>query len=146
MISRRASRLLVLDEARRILLFHYRDDRGAWWATPGGGLEGSESFEDAAIRESGEELGLSDVSLAYQWERTSEFESRGQSIRQVERYFLVRGVGEAGASDAGVREAHALEGILATRWWSRIELRETAERVFPEDLADRLDAMIAAEG
>lgn len=145
MISRRASRLLVLDEARRILLFHYRDDKGAWWATPGGGLEGTESFEEAAIRESEEELGLSNVSLDYQWERTSEFQSRGQSIRQVERYFLVRGVSGAIAIDASVREAHALEGILATRWWSRIELRATGERVFPEDLADRMDTMLGAE-
>jgi hypothetical protein len=47
MLIRRASRLLLVDGARRVLLFKYEDDRGTWWATPGGGLEKAESFEEA---------------------------------------------------------------------------------------------------
>jgi len=39
----------------------------------------------------------------------------------------------------GLEEAHAVEGILAVRWWSLDELRTTKERVFPEDLVRRVE-------
>lgn len=142
---RRASRLLILDETGRILLFRYEDERGTWWATPGGGLDANESFEDAAAREAREELGATHVSLEYQWERTSEFESRGRLIRQTERYFLARTPITAVAMDNDVSDAHAMEGILATRWWSPEEIRTSAERVFPEDLGERLEQLLAPE-
>lgn len=52
-MSRSAARLVVADRDRRILLLQYQDEHGPWWATPGGGLEAGESFEDAARREAG---------------------------------------------------------------------------------------------
>ena len=57
---RETARLLVVDERRRLLLFHIHDtepvhearpEMFTYWLTPGGGVEPGESFEDAARRE-----------------------------------------------------------------------------------------------
>jgi len=56
---RLAGRAVVLGPSGRILLLHHRGPHRPFWATPGGGLEPGESFEDAARRELREETGLS---------------------------------------------------------------------------------------
>ena len=62
--DRKAARLLVLDGRGRILLFRHSDPNGnAFWATPGGGVEPGETFEQAARRESVEELGTAPAAL-----------------------------------------------------------------------------------
>ena len=54
---RRAARLLVIDpHSGAVLLCQYEDGGRSWWATPGGALDGDETFEEAAIREAAEEL------------------------------------------------------------------------------------------
>lgn len=141
MLIRSAARLLVLDDEGRVLLFQYSDQQGSWWATPGGALEGSETFEEAAAREAKEELGLTQVTFDPLWDRTTEFEARGILIRQTERYFLVDRKDRDIALGKAVLDARAAEGILAQRWWLPNEIRVTRERVFPEDLVDRLHAI-----
>ena len=87
---RRAARLLVIDpQSGAVLLFQYEDGGRRWWATPGGGLDGDETFEEAAIREAVEELAISCRSLLPLWQRTVEFSFRGTAIRQEEQYFLL---------------------------------------------------------
>ncbi|MBZ5497158.1 MAG: NUDIX domain-containing protein [Acidobacteriia bacterium] len=137
-LQRRAARLLVIDPENSVLLFQYEDDRLKWWATPGGGLEGEETFEEAAAREAAEELSLTGGTLTPLWCRTVEFTFRGQSVRQVERYFLMRISRHDVALAETVQEAHRREGIIAARWWSLAELETTSERVFPEDLCEYL--------
>lgn len=137
-VARRASRLLVIDPDGHVLLVQYEDARGRYWATPGGGLEGTETFEDAVAREAAEELGLTGVVADSLWENTVEFESKGTLIRQTERYFVIRRDRREVTIGDSVREAHAREGIVATRWWSPSEITATTERVFPENLGRRL--------
>jgi 8-oxo-dGTP pyrophosphatase MutT (NUDIX family) len=137
-ILRRAARLIVIDPDGRVLLFQYKNNRRRWWATPGGGLEGEETYEEAAAREAEEELSLTCTALAPLWCRTVEFTMRGQHIRQVEHYFLMRLSQPDPALGHTVREAHRREGIVAARWWSLGEIETTSEQVFPEDLCERL--------
>ncbi|MDP2859909.1 MAG: NUDIX domain-containing protein [Bacillota bacterium] len=137
-LLRRAARLLVVDRENRILLFQYEDGGQKWWATPGGGLDDEETFEEAAAREAAEELSLTRPTLEPLWRRTVEFAFRGQAIRQVEHYFLMRLARSDIVLDQTVREAHGREGIIAARWWSLEEIEATSEQVFPEDLCERL--------
>ena len=49
---RRAARLVVVDSRDRVLLRQHAPTHGAGvWATPGGGLENGDTFEEAAARE-----------------------------------------------------------------------------------------------
>jgi 8-oxo-dGTP pyrophosphatase MutT (NUDIX family) len=138
-MPRRAARLLVIDpNSGVVLLFQYEDDGRRWWATPGGALDGDETFEEAAIREATEELAISSRSLLPLWRNTVEFSFRGTPIRQEEQYFLFRIARGEVALGHEVSEAHRHEGIIATRWWSLEDIETTSERVFPEGLAQRL--------
>jgi 8-oxo-dGTP pyrophosphatase MutT (NUDIX family) len=136
---RRAARLLVVDpHSDAVLLFQYEDAGRSWWATPGGALDGDETFEDAAIREAAEELAIAARSVLPLWRRTVEFSFRGAFVRQEEQYFLLRIPAGDVALGQQVRAAHLHEGIIATRWWSLEEIETTSEQVFPEDLPQRL--------
>lgn len=61
LVSRRAGRVLVVDDERRVLLIHgfnpAKPEEG-YWFTPGGGLEPGETTAQAAARELREETGL----------------------------------------------------------------------------------------
>ena len=51
---RKVARVVLLDPKDRVLLLHGHepdDPADAWWFTPGGGLEGDETHEEAALRD-----------------------------------------------------------------------------------------------
>ena len=147
MRRRPSSRLLILDPEGAVLLFRFVHRKDAlaglsYWATPGGGLEGDETFEEAAIRELFEETGIRKVDPGPDVGRR-EFILRlpsGEEVVSEERFFLIRHDGSAlsrdGWTDAEVK-------VMADhRWWSRDDLARTTETVFPENIL----AMLSSHG
>lgn len=144
-IRRRSSKVLVVDEQHRVLLFSGIDRTKPhvppWWFAVGGGLEAGESPEEAAIRETREETGLkvSDPGpVVFTRRFTWDFE--GEEYDQHEWFFLVR-TSTFEPSTSGWTDTETAT-IRGHRWWSIDELRATHEAVFPEDLATHLDRLL----
>ncbi|WP_454317555.1 GNAT family N-acetyltransferase [Streptomyces phaeoluteigriseus] len=143
---RRAARVAVVDPAGAVLLFRYDNvEAGVHWALPGGGLDEGESPREGALRELIEETGWTDLepgALLRTWEH--DFTRSGVQVHQHEHIYVTPGPHREPAGP-GVAAAHAVDGILAWRWWTREELAEEAEPVWPAGLAGLLDAWEAQD-
>jgi len=145
MRKRPSSRLLVIDPLQRTLLFRFVHKHGAladqaYWATPGGGLEEGESFEEAACRELLEETGIqrSDVGR-HVAERAFRMQlPDGEYVWAEERFFLVHVSSNvlSGAQWTSLER----EVMADNHWWSLAELAGTSETIYPEDLSAILNA------
>ena len=130
--------MLVIDTDNRVLLLQFRFTTRAgelkrFWATPGGGLEGGESFEDAARRELVEETGIVTDIGPQVAQRDSVYElPEGETVRADERFFLVR----SDSTTVCTRSQSALEQQVITthRWWATEELATSRELIYPVDL------------
>lgn len=148
-VERRAARVLLVDAADRVLLLQGRDPadpgQGSWWFTPGGGLDEGEEPVHAARRELAEETGLSLPVTAFGpvvHRRVASFFFSGTDYRQSEVFYLAR-VDRHDVDTAGWTPLE-VACVTGHRWWPRAELRTTAERVYPADLADVLARALAA--
>ncbi|GHC49893.1 NUDIX hydrolase [Streptomyces cinnamoneus] len=141
---RRAARVILLDPADRVLLMHgYEpaDPTVTWWFTPGGGLEGDESWEEAARRELAEETGITQIELGpVLWLRTCSFPFDGRQWEQDERYYLAR-TGQTPAWTGGGTELER-RSITGLRWWTCAELLAARETVYPTRLAELLRTLL----
>jgi 8-oxo-dGTP diphosphatase len=143
MRPRPSARLLVLDSAGRVLLFRFSYQRGtlagqAYWATPGGGLEEGETFEQAAIRELKEETGLHVDTIGPEVGRR-EFVLQlpdGEHVMADERFFMVQARHTDLSRDGWTPEEH--EVMADHRWWALAELAQTSETVWPDNLPEIL--------
>jgi ADP-ribose pyrophosphatase YjhB (NUDIX family)/GNAT superfamily N-acetyltransferase len=137
---RRAARVAVVDPEGAVLLFRYDNvEVGVHWALPGGGLEPGEGPREGAQRELREETGWEDLEpgpLLCTWEH--DFTHSGIPVRQHEHVYVTRGPRREPAGPQ-LAAAHAADGILTWRWWTRPELAEEAEPVWPPELARLLD-------
>lgn len=143
---RPTARWLILDQRNRVLLFRFAFQSGplagtVFWATPGGGCEPGESFEDAARRELLEETGLTvaDPGPEVARVRVSFRLPDGRMADVDQRFFLLRTEGLDVSSGGWTEEERSV--LVEHRWWSAADIRAASETVWPEELADILSTL-----
>lgn len=147
--SRRAARVLVLDDDGRALLVrgHDVDEPGrSWWFTVGGGIDAGESAREAAARELFEETGIvcaPEALVGPVVERSALFRFLRETCRQDEEFFVVRvpGRGEVPSRDGWTDAEREL--LDEMRWMSAAELRAEQREVFPESLPELVEELAA---
>jgi ADP-ribose pyrophosphatase YjhB (NUDIX family) len=141
---RRAARLLVIDDADRVLLFRFTfGNREPFWATPGGECDPGEGFEDAARRELFEETGLTCEPGSAIAARGNDFvTAQGEPVTADERYFRIR-VPACEIATHGHTELER-EIMRDHRWFTRDELAAWPEPIFPPEILELLDREAAA--
>jgi 8-oxo-dGTP diphosphatase len=137
--QRPSSRLLIIDDQSRVLLFKFEHTQGPlsgqrFWATPGGGLDLGETYEQAACREMFEETGLIIGHPGPQIaRRITTFQTPdGETVQADERYFLIR-TSNPQLSEERWTELER-EVMTESRWWSLADLRSTEEQIWPDNL------------
>lgn len=139
MRTRPSSRLIILSPENNVLLFNFSHKNDAlsgmsYWATPGGGLELDESFEQAALRELQEETGLKrDSAGAAVASRTFPMQlPDGETVLAEERFFIIHAE-KTDIDCSGWSEKE--KGVIQNHyWWTLEELRNTNQTIFPHDL------------
>lgn len=150
--ERPSGRVLLIDEARRLLLFRAHEallngGSRTIWFLPGGGAEGNESFPECAARELLEETGLRvrpEVLGPIAGVRQVTFSFQGTEILANEAYF-VHTVSAWEVDTSGFTELER-DVVQEHRWWTLPELQTTNEIVFPRasELADLLTQFFAS--
>ena len=140
-IERYGARVLLLDGEGRLLLVRGHDphqpDR-SFWFTPGGGVEGSETFPEAAVRELAEETGyvLSvDELVGPVWRRTAVFDFASRPYTQHEEIFVGR-LADAERRPRGEAEftEDEHEALDEFAWMSQAAVAAEELEVFPDIL------------
>lgn len=135
---RRAARILVEALDGAVLLFRFTPtDRPPVWATPGGECDGDEGYAQAARRELLEETGLAFDPGDVVAERRNDFITfHGEPVTAHEGWFHVR-VASRTIDTSGHTE-HEVEQMQSHRWFTRDELANWPETIYPEDILDIL--------
>ena len=134
---------MLFDEAGAILLVRFvvprADGEFVFWALPGGEIEAGETEAEAAVREVKEELGLELQVVGPIYRDSNQFLHQGEMQDNVD--FLFRAECEAEEPRLIGFTADEREIMKEIRWWSVAEIEASRERIFPENLAERMRAM-----
>ncbi len=143
---RLTSRILVIDERDRVLLFLTRGSvpgQLTRWITPGGGVDAGESHRDAACRELFEETGL-DVDDLGEPIWSSDFEVDyvgGDHDTGHAEFYLLRTSAFTPSRDNLTADERV--DVIDTRWWTLEELSTTAEPIEPLELRSLVARQLA---
>ncbi|SDL81914.1 ADP-ribose pyrophosphatase YjhB, NUDIX family [Glycomyces sambucus] len=147
MRRRRCARVLLVDEAGRVLLFHSRDYMGPgveYYVTPGGGLDEGETLEAGAVREVFEETGLrlEPDALGAVVAETAGIWSDGPDlvIDSEDAYFFVR-VPHFDPVRDGLEDIERAE-FTAARWLGADEVAAVDALVFPAGVSALLKDLL----
>ena len=148
-LRREAARVVLLDRDGRVLLIEAHDPadrtKPPWWEIPGGGIDPSESSDEAARRELEEETGITDAEIGpCVWVQHSVFSFGGFNFDQHERIH-VAWCELVDLADVRPRGLEALEVLAfgAPRWWPLDELLGSEARVLPHRLREFLPDLVA---
>ena len=134
---RRSARVLLVDEAGRVLLLRFVIERRSgpylFWATPGGEVEPGEEVLAAARRELREELGLSLPLEGPVHHASGVFEFRDEVVDNLDAFFLAHFTGGPISLDGVDDEERAV--LRELRWWTADAIEASPDPVYPPDLA-----------
>jgi 8-oxo-dGTP diphosphatase len=137
---RRTARVMLFDESGAILLVRFVVPREggefAFWALPGGEIEAGETEAEAAVREVREELGLELEIAGPVYRDSNQFFHQGEMQDNVD--FLFRAECRREEPRLIGFTADEREIMKEIRWWSEAEIEASRERIFPENLAERM--------
>jgi 8-oxo-dGTP pyrophosphatase MutT (NUDIX family) len=140
MKPRRTARVMVFDPAGRVLLIRClvmrADGEFQFWLTPGGEIEAGESPLEAARRELREELGLEVDVVGPVYEEATQFEHQGEMRDNLDFVFTARCAAEVPVLRGVTADEIAI--MKEIRWWTAEEVEVAVARIFPVDLAVRM--------
>ena len=146
--ERSAARVILMDDAGRVLVMRGHDvnqPERSWWFTIGGGIDPGETPEQAALRETREEVGITLAAgdlVGPVLTRTGIFEFFAETCRQYEVFYLARTPGVVEVTTDGWTAAER-ELLDEMAWLTAAELREQPLEVFPPELPDVVDHLVA---
>jgi len=136
-------RVILINEEGKILLIKQHHEDKDIWMVPGGGIEGGENSQDAAIREVMEETGLIVHVEKLLWHVEEVSEERGQRFVNFFLGTIIGGQPELG-SDPEFDEDNQV--IRDMNFFARDELADI-EHIYPDYLRDELwDEMTVDSG
>jgi len=131
---RKSSRLIIVDEQGRLLLFKYHDEhQEPFWATVGGELINEESHLDAAERELSEETGLN-LEIGMVLKERDEVYAVARTIpaRWQEKYYLVDCPNDPQLTMDGWSDEEK-STIQKQKWWDLNEMKNRSSDTFKPD-------------
>jgi len=138
---RRTARIVLLGPGDRVLLFRYlAEGFDPFWIMPGGECVPGEDYPAGARRELREETGIVADPLPLGVTRQADYVYAGEPVRAIEHFFVHR-TAAITIDTAGHTELE-LQAMQEHRWFTRVEIADWPETIYPSDILDLIDRAI----